>query len=371
MRNIVKKVLVAVVAIGMLIVNVGIYTVTATEINDNTVNDASVLQVGYKGNLTLNVEMRILPSINSSVIATLGENTEFSIIDIMNKWCHIEAGNYTGWVLLSKLGSVKEAPTSENTETTETNENTTEENTTEQQNTDTSESTTTNTTKYVSVDTLNVRETAENDGKIIDQVSINDEVTVTEEIDGWSKIDYNGKTGYVASRYLSASKTEVTSRSEQSSRKTKKVETYTETAETETSYEPVQTSEISSESGNSVVDYAKQFLGYRYVSGGSSPSTGFDCSGFTSYVYSHFGVSLSRTTSGQNSNGTYVDRSNLQAGDILVFRNRQNTSVGHVGIYIGGDSFIHSGNTSTGVCIGSMSSSYYSTRYVGARRVLN
>ena len=122
--------------------------------------------------------------------------------------------------------------------------------------------------------------------------------------------------------------------------------------------------------GKEVVEYAKQYLGYKYVSGGASPSTGFDCSGFTSYVYNHFGITLNRSSKDQIKNGVAVDRSNLQPGDIVVFNNSANTAIGHVGIYIGGDNFIHAANPSEGVRITSLSSSYYKIRYVGARRVI-
>ena len=114
----------------------------------------------------------------------------------------------------------------------------------------------------------------------------------------------------------------------------------------------------------------KQYLGYKYVSGGASPETGFDCSGFTSYVYKHFGISLNRTSKDQIKNGVAVERSNLQPGDIVIFNNSANTAIGHVGIYIGGDNFIHAANKNEGVKITSLSSSYYKTRYVGARRVI-
>ena len=93
-----------------------------------------------------------------------------------------------------------------------------------------------------------------------------------------------------------------------------------------------------------------------------SPS-GFDCSGFTSYVYKHFGYSLNRTSSGQRSNGVAVSKSDLQAGDILCFN-------GHVGLYIGGGSFIHAANPSKGVIISSLSESYYQKNYITARRIL-
>ena len=66
-------------------------------------------------------------------------------------------------------------------------------------------------------------------------------------------------------------------------------------------------------------------MGYKYVSGGSSPSTGFDCSGFTSYVYKQCGISISRSSSAQASNGTAVSKSNLQPGVLVIFNNRANT----------------------------------------------
>ena len=114
----------------------------------------------------------------------------------------------------------------------------------------------------------------------------------------------------------------------------------------------------------------KKYLGYKYVAGGSSPSTGFDCSGFTTYVFRNFGVSLNRSSKDQIKNGTAVSKSNLQPGDIVIFKNQGKTAIGHVGIYIGSGNFIHAANKKEGVVITALSSSYYSQRYVGARRVI-
>ena len=112
-----------------------------------------------------------------------------------------------------------------------------------------------------------------------------------------------------------------------------------------------------------VVGIAMQYLGTPYVWGGSSPS-GFDCSGFTMYVFSRVGVSIPRTVSTQYAVGVAVSRSELQPGDLVFFN-----GLGHVGIYIGGNQFIHSPHTGDVVKISAMTG-YYSDNYVGARRIL-
>jgi cell wall-associated NlpC family hydrolase len=104
--------------------------------------------------------------------------------------------------------------------------------------------------------------------------------------------------------------------------------------------------------------------------GGSSPSKGFDCSGFTTYVYKHFGVSLSRTSSGQSGNGKSVSKENMQAGDVICFSNSSGSKkIGHVGIYVGGGKFIHSANSRKGVIISNVSGDGY--YFVTARRIIN
>ena len=140
--------------------------------------------------------------------------------------------------------------------------------------------------------------------------------------------------------------------------------------ENEAETEQEESSVGSSSEGKEVVEFAKKYLGYKYVAGGSSPSTGFDCSGFTTYVFRNFGVSLNRSSKDQIKNGTAVSKSNLQLGDIVIFKNQGKTAIGHVGIYIGNGNFIHAANKKEGVVITALSSRYYSQRYVGARRVI-
>ena len=362
-------------------------TAASTTENENTntsEENKNTIQIGYTGTITSKLELKLVPSITSSNINTIEEKSTITIKDIMNKWSYVETEEKAGWVLTSKIQVVEqkeetkqeEAKQEENKDTTtSTSEERKVEESKETEKAKTEETKkTAEVTKYVSTETLNMRETADNNAKLINQLKINTKVTVVETSGTWSKIKVNGKTGYVASKYLSDKKVDITSRSEEIDRGNKnsqKEETTTQTESKTSANTTTTTSSNSSASGNGIVACAKQYLGCRYVSGGSLPSTGFDCSGFTSYVYKQCGITISRSSGAQASNGTAVSKSNLQPGDLVIFNNRANTSIGHVGIYIGGNTFIHAGNSGTGVITTSLSDSYYSARYVTGRRIIN
>ena len=130
---------------------------------------------------------------------------------------------------------------------------------------------------------------------------------------------------------------------------------------------PFMTTQASAATGNEIVNTAKSLLGVRYQYGGTTPS-GFDCSGYTSYVYKKNGVSLDRTAAQQFASGTSVSKANLQAGD-LVFFNNLGRGATHVGIYIGSGKFISA--ESEGISISAVNDPYYWGKYyVGARRVI-
>lgn len=110
--------------------------------------------------------------------------------------------------------------------------------------------------------------------------------------------------------------------------------------------------------GTLVTEYAKNYLGVPYVYGGTSPS-GFDCSGFVQYVYSHFGINLPRVTYSQVNCGEVVRTEDLQVGDLLFFR-----GAGHVGIYVGEGMYIHAPQTGRNISIDPIKRSIYAARRV-------
>lgn len=156
---------------------------------------------------------------------------------------------------------------------------------------------------------------------------------------GWYKVTYSGKTGYVSSDYITITT------------------------------EPDATETASSDLGAQIVAYAEEYLGTPYVLGGNGPNQ-FDCSGFTKYVYSHFGYTLNRTATDQLQNGVSVSKDELQPGDLVFFKYRTSKPVSHVGIYIGNSEFIHASTNRYVVQIDQMESGHYANVYVYARRII-
>ena len=219
-------------------------------------------------------------------------------------------------------------------------------------------------TRYANViaDRLNVREQPSTESKRIGYIDNGEKVQLLENQGEWLRVQYtDGKEGYVSAQYVTISeefvygKTLEEEAKEQEERKILEEReniTEQEVAEDVTIVvtEPVGTYSSNAELRSSIVNYAMQFLGNRYVHGGSSLVTGTDCSGFTSLIYKEFGYSLSRTPSGQlSSNGRSIDYSQIQPGDIICYGKGGKCT--HVALYIGNGQIIHSANSRKGVVI--------------------
>lgn len=322
--------------------------------------------------LVADTDMKITPLVNSLSVENLKQGSTFKIEDKANDWVLVNSGNNQGWIRFSLLQKVDE--TQEPVQSTAGVTGT--ENTEEASETTETQEPTANQTKtmYVNSQTVNVRSNPDKSSSIVTQLAINEQVKVISEQNGWSQITFDGGEGYISSSLLSDTRQETsrgssTSRTETNSSNGQSSESNAQSNSTTTQNGSTSSSagasnSTSSSRGSEVLAYAMKFVGYPYVYGGSSPS-GFDCSGFTSYVYKHFGVSLSRTAAGQYSNGTAVSRANLQVGDLVMF----GSPINHVGIYAGGGRIVHAANPSRGVTTDTINSGYYNTHYVGARRI--
>ena len=279
------------------------------QVQDNKV--ASILPeytVLGVANVTNYLNVRQDPNLDGKILGKLPMNAGCEIIEETNGWYKVKSGELEGFVAGEFL-LTGEAANQRATEAI-------------------------NTVAFVKADKLMVREQPNTNCSILTKVAENEELEVIEELDGWVKVNINNITGYVSGDY---------------------VQVY------DTLPKGVTLKQLSYGGGVSstavdLIEYAKQFLGNRYVWGGTSLTNGTDCSGFTMRIFEHFGYSLSRTSGAQSNNGTRVSLSELQPGDLIFYNH--GSRIGHVAIYIGNRQIIHASTERTGIIIGN---AFYTT----------
>ena len=265
------------------------------------------------------VNLRSEANTSSSILAELKNGTAVTVVSTANGWCKVTYSGKTGYIKQDYVSTTGSA--SNNT------------------------SASTGTAAVVKCSsTVNFRSSASTSSTILGELKNGTAVTVLSTSNGWSKVSYAGKAGYISADYLV-------------------------TASSGTAISPSNTAASVSISAKrqSVLNYAAQFLGVPYVYGGSTPS-GFDCSGFTSYVFKNTVGSIPRVAQAQYDATTRVSRDDLLPGD-LVFFGSSTSSISHVGIYVGSNQFIHAPSTGDVVKYSSLTGSY-ATRYQGAGRVI-
>ena len=295
-------------------VSSGWYKVTY---NGNTVTSTT----GTAGTVkcSSSVNLRSEANTSSSILAELKNGTAVTVVSTTNGWCKVTCSGKTGYIKQDYVSTTGSA--SNNT------------------------SASTGTAAVVKCSsTVNFRSAASTSSTVLGELKNGTAVTVLSTSNGWSKVSYAGKAGYISADYLV-------------------------TASSGTAISPSNTAASVSISAKrqSVLNYAAQFLGVPYVYGGSTPS-GFDCSGFTSYVFKNTVGSIPRVAQAQYDATTRVSRDDLLPGD-LVFFGSSTSSISHVGIYVGSNQFIHAPSTGDVVKYSSLTGSY-ATRYQGAGRVI-
>ncbi|MCL2126260.1 MAG: SH3 domain-containing protein [Oscillospiraceae bacterium] len=223
-------------------------------------------------------------------------------------------------------------------------------------------------------DRVNVRSQPSTDSEKLTTYDEDSVITVIGINEGWYKIKQDGYTGYVRSDFMviisgtRASSNVYYGPGGSGSSNSSGSSASAGSSGSSTSYAPAPSANLTL--GQQIAEYALSFLGSKYVWGGTSPS-GFDCSGLVTYVYKHFGISVSRVADAQyKNNGVSVSKSQLSPGDLVFFSPGGTGTVSHVGIYIGDNEFVHASSSTTGVIVSRLDSTYYVKNWHGAKRLI-
>ncbi len=359
--------------------------------NDNQPADNST-STTLTGRIKQNTTIKIVPLISSSNLENVKANDEVTVIEQINNWVYIQTDEVSGWVRSDVISINNNSDDNSSDNNSSDNENNANNNSDDNKDNNSNSDANNNTgdktndsdfearTMYTE-DYVNIRKEPSTTAEIMMTVEENTALEVIGEEGDWYRVNTSEGEAYVIKSALSNERIQTTNRGSVDR------ENYSSTKETSNSTTTSNTSNVSTSSNNSsgigseIVAYAKKFLGVPYVYGGAS-SSGFDCSGFTMYVFDHFGISMGHGAQMQSRLGEAVEANknsktslleNLEVGDLVFFLDYETMDeIGHCGIYIGDGDFIHA-SSGSGYCVkinSLLPGEYYNTRYCTARRVL-
>lgn len=253
-----------------------------------------------------NLNIRQEASIDSEVIGILTNHNACELLEDAGEWYKVTSGKVTGYVNKQYLvtGDEAEAIAEQEIKTVAT----------------------------VNTETLNVRAEKSTEAAVLSQVGNSEAFTVNSVADGWVEISVDDSVGYISQDYV----------------------TLAQALPTAKTIEQVKYGDGVSDVRASVVSYALQFVGNRYVWGGTSLEKGVDCSGFTMRILGKYGISLPHSSRAQPSYGTKISASEAKPGDLFFYGSGR--SISHVAIYIGNGQIVHASNKRDGIKV---SNAYY------------
>lgn len=248
-----------------------------------------------------NLNVREAADENSKLVGQMPKNAGCEIIEVTGDWAHIKSGSVEGYVKTQYLYMGDEAKTIA--------------------------SQVMYTMATVTTTTLKVRQNPSLDAEVMTLIPAGEELEVLEDTGEWVKVSVDGEEGYISKEFVSISS------------ELDKAVTLTE----------LQYGEGVSNVRVDLVQFAKQFVGNRYVWGGTSLTKGADCSGFVLSVFGNYGVSLPHSSKAQAGYGTKISASEAKPGDLFFYGN--GSSISHVAIYIGNGQVVHASSARTGIKI--------------------
>ena len=253
-----------------------------------------------------NLNIRQEASTDSEVVGILTNHNACELLEDAGEWYKVTSGKVTGYVNKQYLVTGDEAESIAEQEI--------------------------KTVATVNTETLNVRAEKSTEAEVLSQVGNSEAFTVNSVADGWVEISVDDSVGYISQDYV----------------------TLAQALPTAKTIEQVKYGDGVSDVRASVVSYALQFVGNRYVWGGTSLENGVDCSGFTMRILGKYGISLPHSSKAQPSYGTKISASEAKPGDLFFYGSGR--SISHVAIYIGNGQIVHASNKRDGIKV---SNAYY------------